>query len=79
MPIIRRLVTGHLNGQRGRKHVEVTDFPWTSVLFMSTDQFLRSSSGCSDQEIISFKREVNGVYPGARGDEVQIETEDIQE
>ena len=45
---------------------------------MSTDQFLWSSSGGSDQEIISFKREVNGVYPGARGDEVQIETEDIR-
>ena len=65
------------NGHTRTEHVEVTDF-LGQVFSLSTDQFLWSSSGGSDQEIISFKREVNGVYPGARGDEVQIETEDIR-
>ena len=65
------------NGHTRTEHVEVTDF-LGQVFFMSTDQFLGSSSGGSDQELFLFKREVNGVYPGARGDEVQIETEDIR-
>ena len=76
MPIIQRLSYRTSNGHLRTEHVEVTDFLGASVLFMSTDQFLGHLRWFRPK-IISFFRGVNGVYPGARGDEVQIETEDI--
>ena len=43
------------NGHTRTEHVEVTDFLGQSVLFMSTDQFLWSSSGWFRPKIISLR------------------------
>lgn len=66
------------NGHTRTEHVEVTDFLGQVFSLCLPINFSGHLRVVPTKKSFLFKREVNGVYPGARGDEVQIETEDIR-
>ena len=66
------------NGHTRTEHVEVTDFLGQVFSLHLPINFSGHLRVVPTKKSFLFKREVNGVYPGARGDEVQIETEDIR-
>ena len=63
------------NGHTRTEHVEVTDFLGQVFSLCLPINFSGHLRVVPTKKSFLLRGEVNGVYPGARGDEVQIETE----